>query len=486
MQLETWFDGESTEALAWHLATCSSCFRYVDKLSRVRAAVRQGMAATPGTTAEGAALGGTGAGGTGADLRSRLPQVPSHHPSRRALTLAAVPVVLLLAAGLVVGVDRGAVRGTLSALSGGGASTTSAGGRAAADGGSATRGTDATNGTTASAPSGTTGSTDAGRSGTGGTNGTKSAGSIVGLRLAVVVPTQGPGASDGSAITQAAEKAVAEANASGGVNGGSVQLTVVPAENSAAVAGLAGHVDALVGGFGAVMPLDVQWILPADPWAAGADVVSTELSPEAAGARLGQDLLQRGATGTVGVVEGAGPDAALASGLASAVPVSVVQAPTSDTCLPELAALQAQGVAAVAVAGPPSLAAACVSAVNAGPWSPPGGILLAPSAAYAGISSAGVGAGPGTFTVLGLPWPASPSVGAARFRADLPGLSSYRALVSYAAVELAVDVARTTGSLSTASMTGHTWRNDLYDYSGTANAGAAVVEESAGGWVNAP
>lgn len=493
VQLELWFDGEAPEGLAWHLATCTSCFRYVDTLSRIRAGVRHGLAGVPGGAGDavsvlgGSGFGGNGSGGgAGADLHVPAGGLPPHGTRRRAVALAAVPAVVLLAAGTAVGIDRAGSHGTVSATRAGAATSAVTGSHNGRD---ASTGTGhAAQDSTGTAASGVPGTSATGRSGSGtGPAGARASGSIVGLRLAVVAPTQGADAADGTEVVQAVQKAVAEANASGGVNGGAVQLTVVPAQDAAAVAALAGNVDAVVGGFGAAMPVGVPWLLPADPWAAGSDIVSTELSPEAAGARLGADLIQRGVSGTVGVIEGTGPDAALESGLASEVPVSVVQAPAGGTsCVPAVSALEAQGVAAVAVAGSPTQAASCVAAIGAGPWAPPGGILLAPSAAYAGVASTALGTASAVYTVLGLPWPASSSPGATRFRSDLPGFTSYRALVSYAAVELAVSVARATGAMTTSVMPGHSWRNDLYDFAGTANAGAAVAEESAGGWVNAP
>jgi len=195
--------------------------------------------------------------------------------------------------------------------------------------------------------------------------------------------------------------------------------------------------------------------------------------------------MQRSITGTVGIVQGTGPDSALALGLAAEVPTTTVAA-SSGTCVPAVSTLEQEQVVAVAVAGSPDLAESCLAALAATAWTPPGGILVPPSAAYAGVASAGVGTGSGAYTVLGMPWPESSSPGAARFRADLPGITSYRALVTYAAIELAVEVARTAGPVSPRAMAGHTWRSDLYDFAGTTNADVQVVQDSAGGWVNAP
>jgi len=136
------------------------------------------------------------------------------------------------------------------------------------------------------------------------------------------------------------------------------------------------------------------------------------------------------------------------------------------------------------VAGPASLAGSCVDDLAAMPWQPPGGVLLAPSAVYAGVPASLAG-GP-VYSVLGLPWPTSQSPGAARFRSAVPGVRSYRALVSFAAAELAIQVARTTGSLRLAEIGWGIWSTDLYDFAGIQNAGAQVVEDGAGTWVSAP
>jgi hypothetical protein len=102
------------------------------------------------------------------------------------------------------------------------------------------------------------------------------------------------------------------------------------------------------------------------------------------------------------------------------------------------------------------------------------------------VSAAGLVPGTAVYTVLGLPWPGSSNPGAARFRSEVPGVSSYRALVSFAAVEMAVQVARSSGALQLDRIAGGSWQNDLYDFAGVANVGAQVVQQSAGGWISAP
>ena len=491
MQLAAWFDGEAPEGLGWHLVGCASCFHHLRTLARIRAALREHAvgAALATATASGTRLPSPGEPEPAAPPDrsrrplSRLEGVAVLHLSRRAGAMAAVPAVLVLLAGLLVaGVLPSPLHSTLSSATahpGGSGLAARASGTVA---GAGTAGPGPSGATAASGPappsSGSPGGPGAAPGQTGRPGGLAGA-----LRLGLVVPTQGAGATEGREVTEAVQKALSLADAAGGVGGAPVDLTVVAAEDPSAVAALAGRVDAVIGGFGAGAPASVPWLLPADPSASGGDVVPAELSPLEAGSRLGEDLVRRGVTGTVGVVVGSGPDAALEQGLAGVVPVSAVDASSGDDCLPALSALRGR-VTAVAVAGPPDLAGACVAALALMPWQPSGGLLLAPSAVYAGVPAALAG-GP-VYSVLGLPWPTSPSPGAAAFRAAMPGVHSYRALVSFAAAELAVQVARTTGALGLAEVGWGLWSTDLYDFAGVQNAGAQVVEDSAGSWVTAP
>ncbi|HLX88971.1 MAG TPA: hypothetical protein VKR22_11020, partial [Acidimicrobiales bacterium] len=233
MQLQRWFDGEAPDSLDGHLASCPQCLGYLDSLSRIRLAVRSGL----GTEAAAAPEAGV------AEARTR------RHVS--APVLVALPVLLLLAAALVP-VLAGVARAHGSAPK---ASALGSHQRQVAP-------------TTASAapddPQDPSADVPKSRSGEGlalfGLSATKtSAGTrpgvastpddgtghgpltpaIAPLRLAVVVPTEGAASADGAEITQAAQKALAEANASGGVAGVPVQLDTVAAEDAAAVSALA-------------------------------------------------------------------------------------------------------------------------------------------------------------------------------------------------------------------------------------------------------
>lgn len=299
------------------------------------------------------------------------------------------------------------------------------------------------------------------------------------LRLGLIVPTQGPMAAEGAQVADVVRQRVTAANAAGGVAGVPVQLDVAPAEDAAAIAAMVKRVTVLVGGFGADAPAGIPWLLPADPAVAGPDVVPAESPARAAGLQLGALLRRQGVDGVVGVVLGQGPDAALAGGLATKTPTTTVTAQSAD-CGPEIAALQRAGAVALAIAGSPDLAARCMRAAFLRVWRPAFGTLLAPSAAYAGLQI--MPEALGARTVLGLPWPTSTAPGAARFRANTAS-TSYRALVSYAATELAIDVARQQGGITLDSIAQGIWRNDLIDLSGLTSRVNTLVVAFLGTWL---
>lgn len=300
------------------------------------------------------------------------------------------------------------------------------------------------------------------------------------LRLGLIVPTSGTMAAEGRDVADVVRQRVAAANAAGGVGGLPVQLETASAEDADAVAALVQRVDALVGGFGVAPPEGTPWLLPADPGIAGPSVVPAEMTARLAGVQLASALRRQGLNGVVGIVVGSGPDAGLASGLASRVTTTSVTAQETGNCAPEVAALRRAGAVALAVAGSPELAAKCLRAAFASVWFPTYGTVLAPSAAYAGIQS--MPEALGARTILGLPWPTSTAPGAARFRATTES-TSYRALVSYAATELAIDVARQQGTLSLGSVEAGSWRTDLLDLTGLSNRMTSLVWAFLGTWL---
>lgn len=460
LALGAWFDGEGQDRVGAHVLRCGRCQRHVSELSRLRSWLR----AQPFV-----AMGADHVAGDAPPRRGKRP---------------AVVVAALLTAFFVVA-DRADVPNQLTAS----ASRTTTSTAAAA--------TDAVSSTSsdivvqrdevpvAAAPEAS--ATPPAPPTTSRVGPSPDAGLVSPapgpLRLGLVVPARGAMAAEGVEITNIVRQRVAAANASGGVAGLPVELEVAPAEDPAAVAALAKRASVLVGGFGVDAPQGVPWLFPADPAISGGNVIPAESPARAAGIQLGGLLRRQGLNGTVGVIVGSGPDSALAGGLASKVPTTLVTADESGTCMPEITSLARSGAVAMAVAGSPVLAAKCMRAAFGSLWHPAFGTVLAPSAAYAGLQA--MPEAVGARTVLGLPWPTSALPGAARFRSTTSSLS-YRALVSYAATELAIDVARRQGSVSLETVKAGTWRTDLIDLSGLTSHVTTLVAAFLGTWLILP
>ncbi|MDP8975089.1 MAG: hypothetical protein M3N28_01725 [Actinomycetota bacterium] len=446
-ELGAWFDGEDDSAtVGAHVSRCPRCRRSVSEMARVRSWIRAQPFFAMGQDEEDS-FG-----------------VPARRWRPRVLALCLVLVLTLL----VVNAPR--LRGPERSRRGGGDPS----GALFNAGGEGQARTPA--GTEPQSPAEDGTGDDRRRSG----SSAPPARNV--LRLGLVVPTRGAAAAEGAEVARTVRTRVDAANASGGVSGSAVELVVTAAEDSAAVAALPGRVSVLVGGFGAAPPTGVPWLFPADPAVGGPSVVQAQASPEVAGQQVGELLRGRRLGGPVGVVVGSGAESALAAGLASKVPTTTAAAVPGASCGDEVASLRRDGAVALAVAGPPDLAVRCLRAAAQALWAPPFGTIVAPSAVYAGLDS--VNEARGTRTVLGLPWPTAPGGGPARFRAA-GGSRSYRALVSFAATELAIDVARQKGAVTAATVAAAVWRSDLFDMTGTTIRPIPVVM-STEGWVPAP
>lgn len=459
LALGAWFDGEGPENVGAHVARCGRCRRRAADLARVRSWLR----AQPFVAMS-----------DGVEEQER-----SSHRWRPVLVVTLMVFAYLIAPG---GDDRGRGRSPANPLGALTEETTdrtpppSSGGPpsqspsdAAVDGGAPAPGQ-------VTAPDGRSGARARDLA-----IARRPAWSSP-LELGLVVPTSGPLAPEGAQVREVVQRRVSTANASGGVAGVPIELIVVPAEDRAAIDAMAARVDAIVGGFGAEIATTTPWLFPADPLVTGANVVPAEASARAVGAQLAEALHDDGLLGVVGVVVGNGPDAGLAAGLSSKAHVATVAARKNTSCLAEIATLRRSGAMTLAIAGDTDLAAACLRAASRSAWQPRVA-LLAPSAAYAGVAS--LPEATGARTVLALPWPTSSAAGAARFRASTTS-QSYRALVSYAATELAIDVARQTGGVSLASMAGRTWHSDLVDLNGVDNRAGSTTSAFLGTWIVVP
>jgi len=460
LALGAWFDGEGPDRVGAHVLRCSRCQRHVSELSRLRSWLR---------TQPFVAMGED-------DLF--VDDIPAARSKKPIAVLA-----LLLAAFLVVA-DRSDVPRELTASAPRTATTTAA--PAAAEAPSTTAAVEVPAAEESTAPAEDAprvqppSTADAGSVSEQALARARQPSAPQALRLGVIVPTHGTMATEGAEVAEVVRQRVAAANTAGGVAGVPVELEVAAAEDAAAIAALAKRATVLVGGFGAAAPEGIPWLLPADPAIAGNSVIPAESPARSAGIQLASLLRRQGLAGMIGVIVGSGPDAALAGGLATKASTTTVNAQESGNCAAEIAQLSRSGAVALAIAGSPDLAAKCMRAAFRAAWRPIFGTVLAPSAAYAGLHA--MPEALGARTVLGLPWPTSAAPGAARFRATTDS-QSYRALVSYAATELAIDVARRQGGVSVDSVEAGIWRNDLIDLTGLTSRVNTLVVAFLGTWL---
>jgi len=467
--LGAWFDGEEAPGAAGHLGDCERCRRRVHELRWVRAAVRSepvpvsprrrlafGGAAVPVAAALAVLVGVAGA----PSLSDPLQAARRHLPSPLGVAPAGEPA---------------AAPGGTRLPSGAPASTAPGRSEAAHPAAGPTIGTSAPN--RPSGPAATGPAHPAATPAPAGAAPTPGAPDLSrALRLGAVLPDD----EEAREIARALQRAVELANHSGGVGGRPVELSTAPAHDPGAVLAMSRSVDALVGGAGSAAPGGTPWLFPADPAVGGSDVVPAETPPVEVGVRLADDLEARGIPGAVGAVVGDGPDAGLVDGVASRRQ-TVRMADDGGTCRESVGALRGRAVSALVVAGPPDLVERCTRAAALLGWRPPGGILVPPSAAYAHLERSP--AAQGVRTVLGLPWPDSDTPGANRYRAAVPDGHSYRALVSFAAVELAVQVARAEGTVRSDRVATGSWRSDLFDLEGGHHRPRPVMVASLGTWL---
>jgi ABC-type branched-subunit amino acid transport system substrate-binding protein len=498
-ELGAYFDGEPVEGVADHLAHCRKCRESIEELRGVRSAVRGELDLTDGSArrrarwtvalipvAAAVALLVAVAAPPGG-----LPVTRVENADEAALAPAAAPEFTPAEIASSAATPP-TPAGVHADRTGAGAGAVPAAGR------------NAPSGSVSAGPSGadTPAAADPGRSVTSGagqsvtkTGGRDAAGAgqpaparsvaapLTGpLRIGVPVPTRGASSAEGDQVLRAVRAVVDRANGTGGVAGRHVELVTVPTDDDAGRADALGRVDTLVGGFSIDAPAGMPWIMPADVGPSGPDVAAAELGAEQAGAALGLDLsTRRNETGTVGAIVAPGPDAGLATGLAKSVAVQQVEAGTDTSCDQEVLALRRRDVRAVALAVPPDLARRCAAAAARLGWRPGTGLLLAPSAVYAHLERDLVAQGAKSAVAL-LP-PASDDPGAQRFRQAVPGTDSYRALVSFAAAELALDAGRLNhGAVTVAAVRDHHWHSDLYDVDGGQQTTAHVVAIRFGRW----
>jgi hypothetical protein len=495
LELGAYFDGEPIEGVPEHVARCRKCRESLDELRGVRCAVRGELDLTDGSTRRRA--------------RWTVALIPVAAAVALLLAIAAPPGGLPVTR--VENADQSAfapaapprfeptgtpdVTTTPPPEGATPASRPSGAGRAGSAGSPAagsptTGGSPAGAGTDVALPSAPAPGTKvaAGRSSSAAASGPATGRSTPApagpLRLGVPVPTRGPSSGEGNEVLRAVRAVADRANDAGGVAGRRVEVVVVPTDDGEALSKALGRVEALVGGFAVDAPGGMPWVMPADVAPSGPDVAAGELAAEQAGAALGLDLAARSTERRmIGAIVAPGPDAALAAGLAKSLPVQQVSAGTDTSCDQEVVALRKREVAALALAVPPDLARRCAAAAARMGWRPSGGLLLAPSAVYAHLERDLVAQGARSAVALS---PANTDdAGTARFRRACPGCDSHRALMSFAAAELALGSARTAnGALTMTGLRDRRWQSDLYDVNAGQHTTSHVVSIRFGRWSN--
>ena len=460
LDLAAWFDGEGRDEITTHVADCRHCRTRVAELRRVRATVR------------------------GEPIGPRAPLI-----RRVPVPLLMVPAAVI---ALVVALLPGSPAPTTTVV-GGGIDQVDVGRVETASPffppttGAATGRPRATAAVAPSRPAGGSTTTAAG-DGDGDTSIADSADNSFSdlgpLRIGLVIPKSGPLADEGRDTLRAVTQAVAAANAAGGARGHAVELETAPAENADAVATLVAHVEVLVGGFGLTeAPRGATWLMPADPTIEGVGVIAAEPVPQRAGNLLGADVVRRKGTTLVGVVaEGTLADQQFIQGLIlGGMKADTERSTDDDSCIDELSLLRDREVPALALAGTTDLVLRCINASVRMGWRPPSGIVTPPSTAYRRANQ--TKPVDGARAVFGLPWPTSDAPGAVRFRAAVPRVTSYRALVSFAAAELAIGMVREGLAVTADEVRATEWRNDMVSLRDGVNVTTTILVARKGNWV---
>lgn len=409
---------ERAEQVRTHVATCDRCAAWMGDLASVGAVVR-------------------------GEVIPALSSSPAWSPTQ---TWRPAPIVtrLLPAVAAVVAVALGLViaqppQDTEVSL-GGRSSVESvtlptrvpAGPSTGAPGSSAPDQPGATNSTGAPAPGGGSPDTE-GPSETAGTT-TET------ITLGVLVPGGQTGA--GEPVVRAVAVALAQANDAGAVPGARLELLVADASDPTAGAQLAERgARAVVGGYGAsastVQALagrGIPWFGPTDlAPASPAGMVTVEVGHQAAGRLVGDALRQKGFERAV-ALSGPGDERHLTEGLKTRMTVEGTTVDESRSCGPYLDTAALTGAETIVLAMARDALAGCVSALR---QAHPFHTVVVPATALDDALSR-LPAGFALVAALGAPAPDDPGAGPTRFRSATGIDRNYRAMVSFAAAEVAV------------------------------------------------
>ena len=221
------------------------------------------------------------------------------------------------------------------------------------------------------------------------------------------------------------------------------------------------------------------WTAPAPVLLETADgvVVAADPDPERAGALLADAAV--GDAELVGVIRSPGPDAAFGDGVADTRRVVAVELAADSSCDREVRSVLSRGAVAIAMAAPPPAVRTCLAAVEASGARPPRGVLVPPSMMLE--PEAPRVADLEVVSLVGLPMPTSETPGAARFREQTGG-RAYRAMLTFAGVELAMALDAAGPDIASAWRRESTWSSDLVAYDKGRNLGIHAVRASMDGW----
>ncbi len=464
VQLTAWHDGELDDsALSAHIESCARCWRAVATMTKVDAAVRGG---TIDPVVAGPTLS-----------PRRLPTVTAGV----SLALVAAAVVVMLAPAISIDASKARFFGRPAANGSGVLDDSSVGGPAVttstamleSDG---DRPTDRDAEREGSAPSlatppGPRPSPPSGET---------PPSAVVALRIGLPLPGgETSTALDTADILRSARSALDAANGAGGIGGRPIELHVLDAD-----ALDVSDVDLLVGGLPGRSGADTSgrlWILPADSRVGGSNVIGVLPAPADYGRLIADAWTPAGKQRTF-ILQDSSEQRRIAEAFTAKDP-GAVRLSVGDRCEESLSEARGRGASSLVLALDRPTLEGCAAALRRIGWVPSGQLLVP---GYVAFGTSPFPPAADVRALLGVPWPTWDETGPARFRQATKSLS-YRALVTFASVELAVAVARASeGQVTGSAVLGGAWRSDLLALDGTTNVGLRPARLVPGGWVPDP
>ena len=298
----------------------------------------------------------------------------------------------------------------------------------------------------------------------------------VALRIGLPLPGgETSTALDTADILRGARSALEAANGAGGIGGRPIEFQVLDAD-ALDVSG----VDVLVGGLPGRSGVETRgrlWILPADPRVTGSNVLGLLPAPADYGRLISEAWTHTGEP-RIFILQDGSEQQRIADAFSATYP-GAVRLSVGDRCEESVSEARGRGASSLVLAIDRATLERCATALRRIGWVPAGPILVP---GYVAFGTSPFPPAADVRALLGVPWPAWDETGPARFREATKSLS-YRALVTFASVELAVAVARANeGQVNAAAVLSGAWRSDLLALDGTTNVGLRPARMVPGGW----